>query len=318
MLYVSTRDRTNTYTAHRALFEQCASDGGMFVPFQLPQFSQEDILRQKSNSFGTNVADILNLFFSARLTGWDIDFCCGRYPVDVLSLPHKLLIAEAWHNTESNYQHIEQTIYGRLCGRERPEQISRWAKIAIRIALLFATYACIPEIDCEELDLAVDDCDFIAPIAALYARKMGLPVSVIICGGDDNGSCWDLVHKGELNTVAVRNAEGLEQLIFITLGPEEVKRFAIACQTKRTYHLAEDLLYKLNDRIFVAVVSDTRVVNVIQSFQSSVGYALDRTAAISFAALQDYRARVGENSVTMIFSLQDLCKDIRSSVSKRG
>lgn len=318
MLYVSTRDRTNTYTAHRALFEQCASDGGMFVPFQLPQFSQDDILQQKSNSFGTNAANILNLFFSAHLTGWDVDFCCGRYPVNVIYLPHKLLIAEAWHNTASSYRHVEHAIYKRLCGPEGPAQISRWARIAIRIALLFAAYACIPEPGFEELDLAVDDCDFIAPMAAWYARKMGLPVGVIICGSYDNGALWDLVHRGELNTVGVQNAQGLEQLIFMTLGPEEAKYFAAACQTRRTYHLEEELLSKLNDRIFAAVVSDARITNVIQSFRSSAGYALDRTAAISFAALQDYRARVGENSVTMMFTLQDTRKDIRAADGRRG
>ena len=41
MLYISTRNNTDTYTAHRALHEEYAPDGGFYVPFYLPTFSSD-------------------------------------------------------------------------------------------------------------------------------------------------------------------------------------------------------------------------------------------------------------------------------------
>lgn len=317
MLYVSTRDHTNTYTAHRALFEQEASDGGMFVPFCLPELTQNEIYQMKSNSFGSNVAQILNLFFSAQLTGWDVDFCCGRSPVDVISLPRKLLIAELWHNTASSYGYMEQALYNKLCGGNPPEQMSCWAKIAIRISVLFAAYALIgPEGYPEELDVALDDQEFIAPLAAWYARRMGLPIGTLICGSYESSSVWDLIHRGELNTATCGQNRGVEQLIFAALGPEETKKFVSACQKRRTYHVDEEKLSVLNDRIFIAVTSADRVNNVIASFNRSNNYVLDTSAATGFGALQDYRSRVGESKNTMLFSMIQLQKDDRFSTKR--
>lgn len=305
MLYVSTRDQANTYTAHRALFEQVASDGGMFVPFRLPEFTQEEISQMKSKSFGSNVAQILNLFFSAQLTGWDVDFCCGRCPADIVSLPRKLLIAELWRNTASSYAHMERALYSKLCGGDAPEQISVWAKIAIRIAVFFAVYA-ITSSDghAAELDFAIDDKDFTAPMAAWYARRMGLPIGTIICGSYGSSAVWDLLHRGEMNTTLCSQSFGVEQLIYNTLGPKEALQFAFACKNRRPYHVTEQHLGELNDRIFVAVTSADRINNVIVNFHRSNGYMLDKAAAISFGALQDYRARAGESRSTLLFSFQ--------------
>ena len=304
MLYVSTRDHTNTYTAHRALFEQMAPDGGMFVPFRLPMFTPEELLQMQKNSFGSNVAQILNLFFSAQLTGWDVDFCCGRNPADIVSFPRKILIAELWHNTASSYDHMEKSLYNKLCGGNAPKQISSWAKIAIRIAVYFSVYAlCASDDSLKELDVAVDDNGFVAPLAAWYARSMGLPIGTIICGSSGGSAVWDLIHRGELNPVSCSQLQGLEQLIFNTLGSQAALRFVSACQNRRNYHVEEESLSLLNDRLFVAVTSEDRVNNIVASFNLSNSYTLDVSAAIGFGALQDFRSRVGESKTTVLLSL---------------
>ena len=300
MLYVSTRDHTNTFTAHHALFEQNASDGGMFMPFRLPVLTHDDLAQMKSSSFGSNVARILNIFFSAQLTGWEIDFCCGRSPVDIISLPRKLLIAELWHNTGSSYAHMERALYDKLCGKNAPAEISPWARIAIRISVFFAIYAMS---DLDTFDLAIDDHEFTAPLAAWYARRMGLPIGTIICGCNDNGAVWDLLHRGEMNTISSSQNIGIEQLICATLGHGYALQFVSACRDRRTYHVPEEKLPELSDRIFVAVTSEDRIKNVVTSVNRSNNYTLDSSAAISFGALQDYRARVGESRTTMLLSM---------------
>ena len=43
MLYVTTRDNIEAYTAHKALTENRAPDGGFYVPFHMFRFSDEEI-----------------------------------------------------------------------------------------------------------------------------------------------------------------------------------------------------------------------------------------------------------------------------------
>ncbi|MBR0319604.1 MAG: hypothetical protein IIX10_00985, partial [Clostridia bacterium] len=57
-------------------------------------FSQEEINLLYGMSFNRRVAEVLNRFFHTKLTGWDIDFCIGRYPVRMEQLAHRIFMAE--------------------------------------------------------------------------------------------------------------------------------------------------------------------------------------------------------------------------------
>lgn len=305
MLYVSTRNQHDSFTAHRALHEDRTPDGGMFTPFVLPSYSKDEIDQFRNRSYGENVALILNTFFSTKLTGWDVEFCCGRYPVKTVELPRRLIIAEAWHNTAASYHYMERALYAQLCGDKSVKTVSNWAKIAIRIALLFAIYSSSDSMRfTDRIDFALDGDDFSMPIAALYARKMGLPLEHIICGTVDNSFAWDLIHRGEMSSVSVASdVAGMEHLIYLVLGADTSEAFVTACKHHKNYLLPDELLGTLNDGLFVAVISNNRAHSVVSNFCSSHGYALDRSAAVSYAALQDYRARIGESRKTLMFSL---------------
>ena len=81
MLYVTTRGKYDAFTAARTMNLDRGPDGGLFIPFRLPQLTRDEIIALGSKTFGQNVADILNLFFSTRLSGWDVDMTIGRSPV---------------------------------------------------------------------------------------------------------------------------------------------------------------------------------------------------------------------------------------------
>ena len=100
MLYATTRNRLDAVTTNHVLVESRGPDGGLFVPLNLPKFSAQERKRLSEQSFGHCVAEILNLFFSTKLTGWDVDFCIGRYPVRLEPLAHRIYMAETWHNPD--------------------------------------------------------------------------------------------------------------------------------------------------------------------------------------------------------------------------
>ena len=313
MLYVSTRNKMDSYTSYRALHEEYAPDGGQYVPFQIPVFSHEELNSFQEKTFGQTVAQILNLFFSTRLTGWDIDCCVGRNPVRTEQMNHRLLMVEAWHNPCGTYESFERSVYAQLCGCAESAQPTRWAKIAIYISVLFALYKDIAACGVEQVDIVINTGDFVQPMAAFYARRMGLPIGDIICACNENSAVWDLIHRGEFNTNApkiqtalkqldVSKPAGVEQLVYETLGLEAVDSYLQTCHKKGTFRLDEETLQKLNAGWFSAVVGTNRTQAIINSMYRTNQYLMDPYTALSYGGLQDYRSRTGVNQHTVLLS----------------
>ncbi len=308
MLYVSTRNRTEVYTAHRALHENAAPDGGMFVPFQLPKYEQNEIAQLENQSFGETVAQILNLFFASQLNGWDVDFCIGRMPIKLRTISRRTILAELWHNPASTYAYVEQNLYAKMAGvTVKP---TNWACVAIRIAVLFGLYGVLLRSGTEKIDIAITAGDFTVPMSAWYARKMGLPIETVVCSCSENGSVWDFIQRGELNTGVTANRAdcqavvpiGLERLIFETLGSEAVANYISVRERGGVYRIPAEESGLMNHRLYVSVVGARRIDSVISSVFRTRGCVLDPHTAMSYASLQDYRAQKGENITTVFLA----------------
>ena len=84
-MYLSTRNKTDSFTAHRVLHSGNAPDGGMFLPMQIPELDEFVLSDYEHMSFSEVTASILNLFFGTNLSGWDVDFAVGRQAVELVS-----------------------------------------------------------------------------------------------------------------------------------------------------------------------------------------------------------------------------------------
>lgn len=311
MLYVTTRNTADACTASWPQKQNRAADGGLYVPYHLPVFEKEQIAALACQSFGQTVAQLLNLFFSSKLTGFDVDLCIGRSPVKISAMNHRILVAELWHNPQASYSYAVNCLFDRICSKI-DAQCTDWVKVAIRISMLFGIYGHLLQsgtVSTEDsLDISVNADDFSAPICAWYARKMGLPLGTIICTCTENASLWDLIRRGEFSTVAVSkksdkdDPDGLERLICETLGREEVARYLIACEKGRLYTLEPEQSQLLSQGLFASVVGAGRAEAVIQSVQRTSAYTLDHVASLSYGGLQDYRASTGESQLTLLLS----------------
>lgn len=308
MLYVTTRDKQDAFTAHHAIFEENGPDGGRYVPFSLPEFSKEEITELKNKSFSQTVADILNVFFSARLTGWDVDFCIGRNPLRFLQMNHRIMVAELWHNLDEQYTYIVHSLAAKICdGCEKPV-ISNWMRIAVQIAVLFGIYSEMLRsgqiAEDTTFDISVHHEDFSAPMAAWYARKLGLPLGMIICTGVEDSAVWDFLHKGTFNPAGTSKSlqEGLERLITAVFAPEEAVRFFTCCQNKTAYTVSEEQLPLLNSGFFVTVAGEKRAFATVNSVYRTTGYVIDPNTALCFGGIQDFRTKSGESKLTLLLS----------------
>ena len=308
MLYVTTQDNKEIYTAYRTLGANSGPDGGLFIPFKFPKLEPEQIEMLKQKSFEQNIAEVLNLLFNARLDGWDVGFTIGRFPHKLVPMSHRIYVAEIWHNPDHDFARIVRNLSSRIRGTEdTTDQPSNWAWIATRIAVLFALFGELCKINVTDaahpVDVALPSGDFAGPMAAWYAREMGLPLANIICSCDENDASWELLRNGQINPAdGLSMPYDMERLIHGTLGMEETRRYVSCVKEKRIYQVTEHQLSKLNAGMFPAVISWGRREKIIHGVYSTSTYILDPGSAMAYGGLQDYRATAGESRPALILT----------------
>ncbi len=311
MLYVTTRDNRDPSTAYRVLNGHRSPDGGFYLPFRHPKFSAVEIEALTEKSFGQCVAEILNLLFNCRLSGWDIDFYCGRTPVQLHLLEHKVLIAEAWHTTTGRFDQIAKTVTERICGESHP--VSDWMNIAVRSAVWFGIYGEAKRQGMDTLDISVVSGDFTLPISAWYARHWGLPIGRIVCCCNENNAVWELLCHGQMRTdsisiptmipeadIAVPAA--LERLAYEAGGIPEAANFSDACRRGIPYCPGDSTLSKMRDGFYAVVVSSLRAETTIPGVYRTHGYRMTPETALAYAGLKDYRSKTGQTRPVIVWA----------------
>jgi len=313
MLYVTTRSQADAFTVANTLQNSVAKDGGRFVPRQLQRFSDEELTAWLEKSFGQAVADILNHFFSTKLSGWAVEFALGRKPYKLVSMNHRLIVGEVWHNPGKTYRYAVDSLHRLMAGDSQPTD---WTRIAIGIAVLFGLYGQLKQTNCltegECVEVAVNAGDFTEVMAAWYAREMGLPIGKIVCTCNENSAPWELLRQGTIQQqtqvhtvlpdVDVAVPANLERLICGTLGEQEAATFAQAMENHRTYKVTAEKLQQLNSGVCVSVVGSSRIRETISKVYRTNQYVLDPYTALAFAGLQDHRATTGSGRVTLLLS----------------
>lgn len=318
MLYVTTRSRQDTYTVSRALSEHRSPDGGFYVPMRLPEFDKQQILQLAEKTFSENVAGIVNLFFSTRLTSWDIEFAIGRYPVKAVAVGSREIVAETWHNPVWKFERLVRGIEKAIRQSDNICPVpTDWLMIASRISVLFGIFGelmAAGKISAgETIDVAVPCGDFSGPMAVWYAKRMGLPVSTVLCCCNDNNGPWKLLHKGEIRTDApsVPTATpdcnhavpvDLERLIYANLGVKYALEFQEACERGGNFYLEPEQQKKLRDCIYVPVTGQRRLESAVRCLYNSCGYLPDVYTALCYSGVLDYRSVTGESRPVLILS----------------
>lgn len=307
-------------TAYKTIHSDCYHDGGLFLPFRMPKLNRSQIETMAASPTQT-IADVLNELFSCQLTAWDVEAAIGQKPIRMAPVGRQITAGEFWNCGCEDFAGIVQAFSDRI--GEKGLVSTNWMEIAVAIAMIFAAYGMMRSSAVkynEKLDIAVATGDFTLPIAAWYAREMGLPIGNIICGCNANGGFWDLLNRGEFstgdraiptwtpdaNSVVPRN---LERLIHGVLGVEENQRYLLCCSKGRTYTLSEEQMQRLENGIFTAVISDSRIATIIPGVYRTRSYILSPYAALAYGSLQDYRATTGVENPTLLIADRSAVKD---------
>ena len=313
MLYVTTRNQLDTFTAVHTLKQDRGEDGGFWIPFRAPEFSAQQIGALKEKSVNQTIAHMMNQLFGTNLSEWDIDFCIGRYPVRMKELAGKVIVVEPWHNPQWTFDNMVSRLIS-LVGGDHPYG---WPKIAVRISVLFAVYGELLRMGTlghgEVFDVSVLSGKFVDPISVWYARNWGLPVKSVVCCCNENNSVWNLICYGQMRTdlqcvatcvpeADVTCPEELERLIADCGNQKEVGTYLESCQSGKMYIPAEHVLEKMRQGMYVSVVSSKRIGQTVGGVYSSHGYLLSPAGALVYAGLQDYRSKKGQIRPSLVIT----------------
>ena len=303
MLYLSTRNKADSFTAYKVLRSANAPDGGMFLPMQLPVQDDIALAAFEQMQFGETVATILNLFYGTKLSGWDVDFAVGRQAFDLASIGAKILAAESWHNPAGSHAYFKQRLYDLVTEKQsQTETPNPWFSVSVDIALLFAAYGKFCHQGIYEFDIAVQTGDLQQLLAIRYAVKMGLPIRRIILGCTEQDGLWDFLSYGDFAASKKERNICFEALLWLEFSYAESTAYCGATEKKITYRLSPARLEQFRSEIFASVVGDRRVVKMVESMIQADSYRLQEDTARAFCALQDYRAKAGESNTTLVIS----------------
>ena len=303
MLYLSTGNKANSYTAHKVLRSAAAPDGGMFMPISIPVQDDIALAAFERMNTGETFAAILNLFFGTKLSGWDVDFAVGRQPLDLVSAGYKVSLAESWHNTAGSHNNLVQRLYN-LVTREDHSSVepNLWFETVVDIAILFTVYCKYCRQEIYTVDIAVEAGNLQQLLAIRYAQKMGLPIRKIVIGCLEGDGLWEFLSFGNYQIGRKDRNPCMEALLWLEFGYAEAEKYSKAMERRSTYRLSESVLEQFRRGIFATVVGDDRVKNVIDSTVRTNNYHMECSTARAFGALQDYRAKKGVNNNTLLFS----------------
>ena len=318
MLYVTTRNNSDAFTPQRVLTSKRGPDGGLYIPFRMQKLSDSEVLALSHKNFNANLADCLNMLFNTHLSAYDIDFTMGRSSVRLQQLGQKIIMGECWHNTQWSFSSMMQDLSALLVSdKTQIPETEGWAAIGIRVAVLFGIFGELIREGIasseQKVDISVISGDFAGPMAAWYARMMGLPIANIVCCCNDNNNIWNFICHGQLRTdnVAVKTMvpeadivvpEHLERLISAYGGADETRRYMDAVRSGTCYYADEGFLHRLRQGFYVTVSSEKRITETIPSAMSTHRYLLNPSAALAYAGLQDYRAKTGSMRMALVMS----------------
>lgn len=318
MLYVTTRNSREPVTVHQVLTRDRGEDGGLFLPMHFPALSPAELDGLSGKSFNTRIAQLLNLFFSTKITSWDVDFAAGRYPVRLETFPHRIFPAELWHNPDWRFDRLEKVLM-QLTGIETAAPES-WGRIAVRMAILGALLCEREDLGSSCVDIAAVSSDLSMAVSALYLRKMGFPVGSIVICCNENNQLWELLCHGQMRTDAaliptfIPEADvvlpaNLERLISCCGGREETLRYLACADAGAAYSVSEAMLAQLREGLYISVVSSDRVETAIPNVYNSYRYLMTPAAALAYSGLMDYRSKSGiTRSAVMLSENSPVCE----------
>ena len=77
MLYITTRNDREVFTAQSVMQQAVGPDGGRFLPYRHPKMTRQTFEALAKKPFAGRIAWMLNHLFGSKCSLWDVEFAAG-------------------------------------------------------------------------------------------------------------------------------------------------------------------------------------------------------------------------------------------------
>ena len=210
-----------------------------------------------------------------------------------------------------------------------------WGRLVPQIVYYISAYCDM--VECGEIavgdkiNVCVPTGNFGNILAAYYARKMGLPVSKLICASNQNNVLTDFIKTGEYNknrpfyqsvspSMDILISSNLERLLFdICDGDDKaVSEMMKELSKKGEYTLCGELHSKVTELFWGGFCDDELTKKQISDTYKETGYTLDTHTAVAVNVYEQYVKETGDNTKTVIASTASPYKFNQAVLSALG
>ncbi|MGI5893345.1 MAG: threonine synthase [Candidatus Merdivicinus sp.] len=212
-----------------------------------------------------------------------------------------------------------------------------WGRLVPQIVYYIAAYTSLVdqgEIEMGEVvNVAVPTGNFGNILAAYYAKKMGLPIGMLICASNRNKVLTDFIQTGTYDrnrdfytttspSMDILISSNLERLLYDLCGQDDlmIREWFGELSRNGKYTVSADVKAKLQAEFAGGFCDDEQTAETIGNTFREYGYLCDTHTAVAVKVCEDYRRKTGDTRKTIIASTASPYKftaDVLKAVTDR-
>ena len=167
----------------------------------------------------------------------------------------------------------------------------------------------------ESINVVVPTGNFGNILACYYAKCMGLPVNKLICASNRNRILTDFFETGVYDcnrpfytttspSMDILVSSNLERLLYHLCGEssEEIANLMSALKKDKMYVVSDAVRTAVQQHFVGGCADDDQVAHTIKKMYDESGYLCDTHTAVAMTVYNDYRAKSGDETPTVIAS----------------
>ena len=213
-----------------------------------------------------------------------------------------------------------------------------WGRLAPQIAYYVSAYCEMVSAETikygEPMNVCVPTGNFGNILAAYIAKQMGLPINKLICASNANNVLTDFFKAGgtynknrsfyttDSPSMDILISSNLERLLYYVSGQNdaEVREWMAKLSSDGAYTVSEEVQAALAVDFDAGCCDDAETAAVIRRIWESEQYLCDTHTAVAVKVYEDYRARTGDETPTVIASTASpfkFCRPVAEALGTR-
>lgn len=162
-------------------------------------------------------------------------------------------------------------------------------------------------------------------LAGYYAKMLGLPINKLICASNENNVLYDFIktgvydknrqfHKTISPSMDILISSNLERLLYYISGKDNklVQNFMESLNSSGKYEVTEKMKEEIANNFYTDCVFKEDTQKTIKEVYEKEKYLMDTHTAVAYKALENYKKKENDTTVSIVLSTASPFKFSRS------